>query len=316
MDSVKQIHFSSQEDCVVPATHFLFTSTSFAILSAACFGFSLVITKSVIATVDPILLLTIQSLFGTIFLWGVVLLQKIPVPLKFTSLKAGATGLLEPGLSSIFGILGLSLTTASNVALMNTIEPILTIVLAYFILRESFNKSLWGWSGVACMGIGLIAIPDLSGMNHASLVGDGLVFLSLLCAALYAIATRRIVDDFHPVVLAALQQTFAFAWFLLILMIVSSVGTVAWASLNYQSLLLAIASGILGYGVAFWLYLLALRNQTASMTSLYLTLIPVFGVVAAYFFLQEQLLLIQGLGGLLVLLVVFKISKLPQLESH
>lgn len=316
MNSAKPITSSFQDGRVVSSTRFPLTSTSFAVLSAACFGISIVITKSIVATVDPILLLTVQSLASTIFLWSVVLLQKIPVPLKFSSLKAGATGLLEPGLSCIFGILGLSLTTASNVALLNTIEPILTIALAYLILREPLSKSLLSWSGVACIGVGLIAIPDLKVMSHTSLQGDGLVFLSLVCAALYAIATRQIVNHFHPVVLAALQQTFALVWFLMILVIVSTVSNVAWSSFTVQTLSLAIASGILGYAMAFWLYLLALRNQTASMTALYLTLIPLFGVLAAYVFLQERLLPIQGFGGLLILFVVFKISKLPQLESN
>lgn len=312
MTSLTKIQSPCAEDLVVSSVRLPLTSTSFAVLSAACFGISIVITKLIVETVDPILLLTIQSLASTLFLWSVVLLQKIPVPLKLSSLKAGAIGFLEPGLSCIFGILGLSLTTASNVALLDTIEPILTIALAYLILREPLSKSLLSWSGVACIGVGLIAIPDFAEMSQTALQGDGLIFLSLICAAFYAIATRRIVNDFHPVVLAALQQTFALLWFLFVLAIVSK--DIAWASLNTQTILLAIVSGILGYAMAFWLYLMALKQQTASMTALYLTLIPVFGVMAAYFFLQERLLPIQALGGLLILFVVFKISKLPKLE--
>ena len=44
----------------------------------------------------------------------------------------------------------------------------------------------------------------------------------------------------------------------------------------------AAASGILYYGLAFWLYLTGLQHVTASYAGAFLPLIPVFGVTAGY----------------------------------
>lgn len=289
-----------------------------ASLSAACFGLSIVITKSILSistSINPLVLLTLQSAFSVVFLWGLVLCCRLRVPTTIGALKVGATGLLEPGLSSIFGIFGLALTTASNAALINTIEPILTIALAAWLLRERINRSMFSLSAIACLGVGFVAFPDLFGEGQSSFVGDGLVVLAVFCAALYAVATRPLANQFHSLILAALQQTFALIWFFIVLIVVSHITTIEWIGLSFSTVALAALSGILGYGVAFWLYLLALRRQTASVTSIYLTLIPVFSVMFAYLFLGERLAPIQGFGGALILFVVFGISKLPHVGS-
>ncbi len=301
-----------------PTNHFdSFKAITLASLSAACFGLSIVITKSILSIdtgISPLVLLTLQSVFSVVFLWGLVGCCRLRVPMTINALKAGTTGLLEPGLSSIFGIFGLALTTASNAALMNTIEPILTIALAAWLLRERISRSLFSLTGIACIGVGFIAFPDLFGDGQSSFFGDGLIVLAVSCAALYAVATRPLANQFHSLILAALQQTFALIWFLIVL-IVSRITAMSYTGLSVSTIALAALSGILGYGVAFWLYLLALQRQTASVTSIYLTLIPVFSVTFAYLFLGERLAPIQGFGGALILFVVFGISKLPLVGS-
>jgi drug/metabolite transporter (DMT)-like permease len=43
----------------------------------------------------------------------------------------------------------------------------------------------------------------------------------------------------------------------------------------------AIASGIVYYGLAFWFYITALKQTSATLAGLFLNLIPVFGVRGA-----------------------------------
>jgi drug/metabolite transporter (DMT)-like permease len=80
------------------------------------------------------------------------------------------------------------------------------------------------------------------------------------------------------------------------------------SALNISVWILAIASGIVQYALAFWFYLIALREITAGTAALFLTLIPVFGVGGAYLFLHEQLTLWQWLGAILIVTAVSSIT--------
>jgi drug/metabolite transporter (DMT)-like permease len=64
---------------------------------------------------------------------------------------------------------------------------------------------------------------------------------------------------------------------------------------------LAIGSGIMQYGLAFWLYLTALQNVSTGQAAFFVALIPVFGVASAVLLLGEQPSGAQWLGAGLVI---------------
>ncbi|QFS52731.1 DMT family transporter [Nostoc sphaeroides] len=284
------------------------------VLSAACFGLATVITKAALAYLTPLTLLVTQTASSVTFLWILIFWQGIKVPMQWGTLRASLAGLLEPGLSYIFGTLGISLTDASNATLIFTTEPIMTLVLAWLILRERITLRLVALGLLAFVGVVLITSSDIVSVSKGSLVGNLFVLFGVFCASLYAITTRRFVTSLEPLLLTALQQSVALLWFIFILKVTQflKIQPIDIANIPWNGWLLAVVSGIMAYSLAFWLYLSALRHQPTSATSLYLTLIPLFGITSAYVFLGERLLPIQGLGGGLVIAAVAGISQLPQ----
>lgn len=283
------------------------------VLSAAVYGLTIVATKGALDHLPPITLLTIQTGSSVIFFWAIICLRGIQVSLRWNTFKAGFPGLLEPGLSYLFGMFGLSLTTASNATFIGTMEPVVTIALSWLILKERISKLLIVLGLLACLGVAIVAIPDATSKGQGSLWGDALMSLSVLFASLYAITTSRSIKHLAPVVLAAMQQSFALLFFLVMMMGAFSLHleTIVFTPATWFSLLVAMLSGAFGYGTAFLLYLTALRHQTAGRISVYLTLVPIFGVLGAYVLLGERLLLSQGLGGGLILLAIFGILRVP-----
>jgi drug/metabolite transporter (DMT)-like permease len=166
---------------------------------------------------------------------------------------------------------------------------------------------------LACLGVAIVATPDVTSKGQGSLWGDALVSLNVLFASLYAITTSRLIKQLAPVVLAAIQQSFALLFFLIMMMGAFSLHleAIVFTPTTWPSLVVAMLSGAFGYGTAFLLYLTALRHQTAGRISVYLTLVPIFGVLGAYVLLGERLLLSQGLGGGLILLAIIGISRVP-----
>jgi probable blue pigment (indigoidine) exporter len=77
-------------------------------------------------------------------------------------------------------------------------------------------------------------------------------------------------------------------------------------------------SGVLYYGLAYWLYLSALRDVPASVAAVSFYLIPIFGVAGAFLFLGERLEPSQWVGVAVVLaaiLVILRRTTVPAVPS-
>jgi drug/metabolite transporter (DMT)-like permease len=288
-----------------------------AIASAACYGIAWVISKDSLHHIQPTLLITIQSFASVLCLIVLIYKQGHVLPRPSQLFKLGSIGILEPGLSYILSIQGLVLTTASNASLIGALEPIVTILLAALLLRERFDLSKAIIAALSIVGVCLISAAGVSG--QPTLSGDGLVLIGVFFAALYAIASQRsmaLSRNLNPLIVALAQQSIALLFFIAL--------TIGAATLNIEplrldtiglsDLMVAIVTGLLGHCLAFWLYLKALRYLSASDCSLYLSLIPVFGMTGALFFLGEQLSWNQGLGGLVVIGAIGSLA-MTQAES-
>jgi drug/metabolite transporter (DMT)-like permease len=118
------------------------------------------------------------------------------------------------------------------------------------------------------------------------------------------------VTDLDPLLVVALQQTLALAWALAIWpaewarggdLGLTRIGPAIWGW--------AALSGVLYYALAFWCYIIGLKQLPASMVGLFLNLIPIFGVGGAYLFLSERLTAVQWIGGTLILLAVVMVLR-------
>ena len=284
-----------------------------AILSAAAWGGATVMSKGALAHMPPMTLLAIQLAASITVLWLAVLILRVRAPLDRSARRASLSGVLEPGLSYTFGIVGLALTTASNAALIGAAEPLLILLLAWLFLKERVGASVLGFAVLAALGIILVIAPDAHEFSgQGSLIGDALVLAGAFFGAFYVIATRRLVRGLDPLPLSALQQSVGLVWTLGVLAAALFLGlaTLGLGGLSLSVLLLAAAAGVIQYALAFWLYLFALQSLPANAAGFYLALIPVFGIAAAYIFLGETLTPAQWAGAALIVAAVAAISRL------
>src|SRR6185503_7789688 len=135
------------------------------------------------------------------------------------------------------------------------------------------------------------------------------------CCAIYTVLTRRIVGNVEPVLLTALQQTFALVWALTIWPIELREGITSLATISPSTWAWATASGIVYYGLAFWFYIIGLKKIPASLAGFFLNLIPIFGVGGAYIFLNERLGAEQWAGAALILVAVMVMLRFQNPEG-
>ncbi len=270
------------------------------VAAAACWGVGTVVTKQVVDDVAPLTLLPLQLTASCSFLLVVAVVRQ--EPLVWTAPLRGLAGLgvLNPGLAYSLGLVGLTTITASLSVLLWAAEPVLIMLLAALVLREHVPPALGLSLGVALFGVLLVVYqPGAAG----DATGIALTLSGVACCALYTVLTRRLLMDDSSLAVALAQQAAAMVFALLLATGAEAVGAQGWSigEIDSQALVGALVSGVLYYGLAFWLYLTGLRHMPASYAGAFLPLIPVFGVAAGYV-VGERLESRQWLGAALVIL--------------
>ena len=98
---------------------------------------------------------------------------------------------------------GLSLTSPIDAAVVTTLTPMLTMVLATFFLREPITFMKAGGVAVGASGALILILGGgaLAGRGGASILGDVLCALSSLSFAIYLTAFKRLITTYSPVTL-------------------------------------------------------------------------------------------------------------------
>ena len=276
------------------------------VAAAACWGFGTVVSKHVVDDVAPLTLLPIQLAASSVLLLVVTAVRREPIALTPPVCKLAVLGVLNPGAAYALGLVGLTTITASMYVLIWATEPVVILVLAGLMLREHISLRLAVLVSFAVAGVLLVVYqPGVSG----DLTGILLTTTSVGFCGLYTVLTRRLLLDDASLTVVIAQQAAALAFALVLATVVELVGSNGWdpSGLSATSLLAAAVSGVLYYGLGFWLYLTGLRLVPASYAAAFLPLIPLFGLAGGYL-IGERLSPTQWVGTALVVVATLAIA--------
>ena len=273
------------------------SSHAYLIGAAVCWGLGTVLSKYALGGFDASLLLPFQ-LTCSVLLLGVFLLAKGSSARGIQhSVKVAALGVLNPGIAYALGLIGLAQINASLSVIVWATEPVLIVLMASAFLHE--RLPLWS---VLCLAsaMGGVALIIGTPSQGDSLTGVVLTFSAVIACALYSILLRRmdLTDGTLPVVFLQQISALAFAVVLLIIAPGKSLGTINATPSQVAS---AAIAGALYYGVAFLLYVAGLRRTSAARAGMFLTLIPVFGLLFSALLLGEALDTGQFFGSIVVI---------------
>jgi len=278
------------------------------IAASAAWGIGTVISKRAVEEIPPLALLPIQLASSLAVMTVLLAANRLPFRDPTAPAALERLGVLNPGLSYALGLLGLVSITASLAVLIWALEPLLILLMAGWFLRERLGVALIALSLVAAAGVGLVVYDPAS---TGSLLGVALTFAGVVCCAIYTTAARRwLVHATETASVVAAQQAYALGFALVLAAIAWAVGGAVWpASPSAIGLASAAVSGVLYYGLAYWMYLWALRRMPASIAAASFYLIPVFGLVASFAVLGERLTTLQSIGAGVVLVAVLGIAR-------
>lgn len=272
--------------------------------AVALWSGSTVVEKVLLDRMPPVTLLAWQLAVSVALLWGALLLRRQPVPGGRVWWRLGWPGLVQPGLANLLLLLGLSLTSANTFSLLNSCETVFGLLFARALLGERVGRTTAVLAGLATVGVMLVTLGADETGGRNTWPGVLLVLGGTVFAALYGVVSRPAASapGSQPLLLTALHQTLGLLAVLLVWGLALARGEAAFLrEVSLSTWAWAALAGVFQYAVPFWLFLLALRQLSASAVSLLFTLGPVFVIALAFVVLGERLAPLQGWGAALTL---------------
>lgn len=295
----------------VPPAVLLFAAAGF-------WGGATVLNKSLLVVIPPVPLLVVQLLASAVVLFAAVLWLRTPLPSGRGLWAAIALGVLNPGISYTFSLMGLERISASVSSLLWATEPFLILSLAWLILREPITPNI-----LATIALGFVGVVCVSGLlfgpmgGQTDMLGIGLLFAAVLICAIYTVLSRKLGAGVDPLALVAIQQSAGLAWAAGLLAVTTGgdLGTVL-SGVPVTEVCFAALSGLLYFAAAYWLYLSALGRVRAALAGGSFNIIPLVTIALAYGFLGERLSSLQAFGAVLILLSALALFRLTRAEGE
>lgn len=191
---------------------------------------------------------------------------------------------------------GLQFTTAINGSLINSAEPVAIVAVAWLMFRDRLSGLQWVGVLVSLAGVVyLIGRGDPATLLDLNFnIGDILVFISIICWAVYAVLMRRVPPELD-------RMNFLFA--ILVAGAIAAFPFWVLENIYYLPTPLTWTTAAVTGGLALFASVLALlwwnravEGLGASRAGLLLHLIPVFTVIFAVWLLGEEPFLFHAVG--------------------
>ena len=240
----------------------------------AVWGFTFVQVQNALALYPLFAFLAVRFAISAVvlapFAWG----QARGMPRSGVIAGVGAGALLAAAYG--FQTAGLELTTVSSTGFITGLYVVFTPFIALGLFGTRVPRVVW--LGVACAVVGLLL---LNGAPGGSALGNALVLVSALAAALQIVAMERYAPRYDPRALAFLQMTTCFVGFTGISVALGEIevprGWTVWSAL----LVTGVFAGALGYLIATWVQARTTAARAALLFTLEAPFAALFGVLLA-----------------------------------
>jgi drug/metabolite transporter (DMT)-like permease len=269
----------------VPSTrHHLFPGVPLALASAVLFGATPPLAKLLLASVDPLMLAGVLYLGAGLGLAVYSLLRRSrgnaasEAPLRGTDVPWLAAATVMGGMvGPVLLVYGLSVTTASNGALLLNLEGLVTMGIAWVVFHENVDRHLL----VGAAGI-LAGAVLLSWQGQGISVDMGALLIAGACLA-WGIDNNltRKISAADPVPIAMIKGLAAGT----VNVTLALLGGGAFPHLPTVGAVALV--GFLGVGVSLVMFVQALRHLGTARTGAYYSLAPFIGACLSILLLSE-----------------------------
>jgi drug/metabolite transporter (DMT)-like permease len=216
--------------------------------------------------------------------------------------RLALTGVVGFTLAFALGNWGLAHSTASNAALLITVEPASLILLSPLLLGERLSRGEALGAALAILGAAVIVVNGIPGVTQALVPhwqGDLILVLSGLAYAAYSLIARPVLLRHPALVVTASSILWGAAGMLPLAALEWAAGAgPMWTTRAVTgTLYLAVVMTALGYAVWNW----CLERVETPRVAIFLNIQPLGGALLGVWWLGERLTPFTVAGGLLIL---------------
>lgn len=207
----------------------------------------------------------------------------------------------EPCLYFLFETHALRFTTSGQAGVVSSMEPILIIIFAKFILKEHLPKI--AYIGVLLGIIGSVVLSLGSDVNELApnpILGNSLEMCAEILTVTSIITTKYLMDKYPPFFLAGSQVLLGAVFFI----VLNIVRHGSFIPVINESLPILIYLGVLTV-VSYALYNYGICTLSASKASPFLYMLPISSICFGCFFLGESFNLTQFFACVLIFVGIY-----------
>ena len=210
-------------------------------------------------------------------------------PAKVTGpewLRLAWLGLVGHCLYQYLFIGGLANTSVANGALIVSASPIVITLLSTLSGNERLGGLHWAGTILSFLGI-YVVIGRGAQVSEASLRGDLMLLVAVVCWALYTIGARPLMARHSPVGITALSMLLGTIMYLPLA--APALARVEWSAVSALTWIKLVYSSLFAICVAYTIWYAAVREIGSARTSVYSNLLPIVAMVTAFVWLGEPL---------------------------
>lgn len=248
----------------------------------ALYGASHVIAKGVMPKyLTPNVFIMFRAVGATALFWLIkAFFVKEKVQRKDLFLLA-TCGLFGVTVNQLFFFNGLNLSSSINSGIIMTLNPIMVVILSFFIIRDPFN--LKRTIGVIIGAVGAILLTLSSGSTSSeSVLGDIYLLINAASYAVYLVIAKPLMSKYSPLTVITYVFSFGMLFILIYPPTLSEFVATDFGAITSDAMWKIVYVVI---GVTFLTYLLTmygLKYTSPTVSSAYIYTQPVLVIVFAY----------------------------------
>jgi drug/metabolite transporter (DMT)-like permease len=241
----------------------------------------------------------LSSCIGCLFLTLILVIMK--KKLSWNLVKSNALFLFLSGIvlggNWIFLYKSYDHTTIANATLGYYFAPVFVMILSPFVLREPLSIKKMGCIGAAIIGILLIVGEGVSASKSEDILG---LSYGLVAAAFYAtlLLLNKFIKDLGKLELTIIQLGTSALLLMPYVFFTEGFGIFQVSSSSIPFILIL---GIINTGIGFWLFFSGMEKLKGQSIAMLSYVDPFVAILISAIILQEQMTIIQILGGALLL---------------
>lgn len=276
--------------------HLVYTQLLFVMMM---WGFNVIAIKIIVEQFSAVTITSLRIFLAAVVVWLLLWIQKkIRLPKKSEFLYILIASVSGIAGHHFFLSVGLTETTASNAGLILGSVPLLTSILAAWMLKEKLTFMRIIGIILGLIGVSIIVLAGQRGIKLSN--GDLYILFAVIAQAISFIYIKKVTKTMEPGLATAMMLVMGSLLLFMISLTMEPTGLSSLKTGTVREWIVFLLSAVLVTGIGQLLYNHAIQKIGAGQAAIFINISPFFALLGSFLFLGEHITLAHILGFILI----------------